>query len=273
MKLVRVDWNVPEPGGVRYRYSGEDWVNVPNGVRFTISEQSEQIQTARKQFINYPNGFGGSTIKISNFSIAAPDNIPLQNEVYLILAKFDDCGTIGNFNCPCRSNRICEQLVPLSTPIATNTLLVSGTCQNTTLPNSWVDIILEWRWRSNLQCIFKVFDVNNQVIYQESRDVCPTAEVYQCQYGKNIGSFNVKTNNNVTVNQMPVVNNIRSIVVLDGPTAVKKFDSPGGCNLYPKIELDFEEDKCPPNTCECDCGTHICCFNSSGVAIKVISKL
>lgn len=31
-------------------------------------------------------------------------------------------------------------------------------------------------------------------------------------------------------------------------------------------------DKCPPGTCEIDCGDHICCYNSQGIAELVINK-
>lgn len=32
-------------------------------------------------------------------------------------------------------------------------------------------------------------------------------------------------------------------------------------------EVKLGEQKCPPNTCAVDCGTHVCCYNSQGISV------
>ena len=38
------------------------------------------------------------------------------------------------------------------------------------------------------------------------------------------------------------------------------------------VVCNCEEEKCPPGTCEVDCGNHICCYGSDGVAVVTINK-
>lgn len=43
-------------------------------------------------------------------------------------------------------------------------------------------------------------------------------------------------------------------------------------NVCPSVELICEEDSCPEATCAVDCGDHVCCYDSRGIAIKIINK-
>lgn len=49
----------------------------------------------------------------------------------------------------------------------------------------------------------------------------------------------------------------------------KEYDE---CPQVEVICADEEQEECPPNTCSLDCGSHICCYNSQGIAVKSISK-
>lgn len=126
------------------------------------------------------------------------------------------------------------------------------------------------------ECIFKVFNEQNAVLFESIKEVCPDAIVEQSTYGENKGSF--KIGNRDPTKLLKVVNNstannIKSTSILLGNTIVKKIDAPVGSTLYPRVCWDCTEDeKCPENTCSVDCGDRTCCYNSLGISVKEIRK-
>jgi hypothetical protein len=128
----------------------------------------------------------------------------------------------------------------------------------------------------NTECIFKVFNEQNAVLFESTREVCPDAIVVPSTYGETKGSF--KIGNRDPTKPLKVVNNstannIKSTSILLGNTVVKKIDAPVGSTLFPRVCWDCTEDeKCPENTCSVDCGDRTCCYNSLGISVKEIRK-
>ncbi len=66
----------------------------------------------------------------------------------------------------------------------------------------------------------------------------------------------------------PVVENI-TFQVKDNGTVVYNRTA----NTVPVITTEcVSEGGCPPDTCEVDCGTHICCYNSEGISVFNYNK-
>ncbi|MGL5807318.1 MAG: DUF2460 domain-containing protein [Xenococcaceae cyanobacterium] len=111
----------------------------------------ETIQTRR---VTFTQTFNGDILTTYNFILNAPSGVPSNNEVYLIEGGWDDCGTIGNFSCPCVYGQVCVQSNPVTSPIAINSLSVSGSVTNLTRPDCSISITLEWRWKTDENAIF-----------------------------------------------------------------------------------------------------------------------
>lgn len=277
--VIRVEYTIPDPPYVRYKYPNSDWVNVANGVNFTTEQSNPasfsggQCQAQYRFMVKWRQSETGpwyeEIIGIRNGPITSlllrlvsginasyerqgfPVVEGLGRGGYFLIIINDDTafryGYIGIYDVG-RSEFI--RLVRADG--------LADNCGNLSGGN----------------CTFKVFDLNNQIIYQETRDVCPTAEVMPSVYGNNKGNFNVKSVGSqplkITENE---ANNIKSTLIQLGTTTVKKLDSPAGSTLFPKVCWDCEsENNCPENTCSIDCGAHICCYDKNGITVKTLLK-
>lgn len=276
--LIRIEYVIPDPPSVRYKYPNDsDWKKIDRGVRYT-QEQSKPVNFSGGQCQNV----------LYNIYVDAPAyrvdgsyvgriirNLRLRGKITLVGWYVDPFGTnLGVQNnlgesaigwsttaglCPTNCN---PGSIDAARSVVTSSITrVDGQPDNCGNPQSG-------------DCTFKVFDVSNQIIFSETRNVCPTAEVMPSVYGNNKGSFNVK--NTDASRPLKVVNtetnNLKSTLVQLGATTIKKLDSPSGSTLFPRICWDCEEDKCPSGTCEVDCGVQICCYDSQGIAVKTILK-
>ncbi|WP_146132208.1 hypothetical protein [Pleurocapsa sp. CCALA 161] len=43
-------------------------------------------------------------------------------------------------------------------------------------------------------------------------------------------------------------------------------------DLSPTVSYQCITQQCPPDTCEVDCGTHVCCYNSQGISVFNYNK-
>jgi hypothetical protein len=125
------------------------------------------------------------------------------------------------------------------------------------------------RWR------FQVFDALNNVVFTREETTQPEAAIVPEVYGNNKGSFNI--GNSDPTKLLKVVSAIeanRKVVnVFLGTTLIQKLISPIGATLYPRVCWDCDgEKKCPPGTCSVDCGDKVCCYNSLGISVKEFKK-
>ncbi len=124
-------------------------------------------------------------------------------------------------------------------------------------------------------CTFKVFQ-NSTEIFSRTDLACPTVNVFNCFMGDDKGEFAISNSNPAKTLDIvqSLSGNVRSSEVKLGGVTVKKLDSPAGCQLYPEVCYDCEEEeKCPPGTCECTRGNLVCCYDpTTGEVVKSFTK-
>lgn len=281
----KITYNVPEPGYVRYKYGSGDWVNVIGGVRYTTEINASSNNIA----VNLSDGncitvdCNATGILLSGTALNGEGNyIPYQ-----------ELRTVS-------SQPICMNLVRSS--VSFNPW--KGQTFYNVYINGTTNIV---GWLTDVRgiqvscqgCLFKVFNNDNQVIYQETRDVCPTAEVVPCQYNpENEKSISV---NPGQIGIAPLLAPKGLVVYYDveipsgrKATFVKvesftgfigaplpgndvtllELISPEGCELHPKVCWECKPCKgCPEGTCiKClDRKTNkICCYGSNGQVIATV---
>jgi hypothetical protein len=276
---IGIEYTIPDPPYVRYRYSGTDWQTVISGTSFTteltlppftggqclnvrykvIGTVTERKTSSRTQeflgnttwHFNHYLGISGPYKNITNPTIGSlrGGNDRLSIAIQRNNSTISDVATTSNFT-------------------GANPLIGNGTI---------TAINIQLRREDNLSecgdlpstCIFKIYNANNQIIYTETRSVCPEAQTMPSVYGSNKGSFNI---DNDSGKVLKIVNseasNIKSTTIQLNNGIIKKLSSPLGSALYPQVCWDCEEGKkCPPNTCEVDCGDRTCCYNSLGISV------
>lgn len=282
--LIRVEYTIPESPYVRYRYPNENWVNVISGTRFenvlnpgekgkcytkynveteaqyrfTRGWEPEKIVTCRYRWTNLDGAIGAIT------SFKAGDLFGGNSSPPRVYLQYNGRPTnyIDALNYP----------YYVSQHIDWNYYNY-----NYTIYHNIISIIRADNQPDNCgisgTCTFKVFEVNNKILFQKTDTVCPTAEAMPSIYGNNKGSFNVKS-----IDEQPLkvinqeANNLKSTLIQLNNTTVKKLDSPSGATLFPRVCWDCDEDNCPDDTCEVECGSHICCYDKNGIAVKTILK-
>ena len=268
---------VPRAGGVRYQYPGEDWKFVSGGARF---EKASSGQIGVRYRVE------GTYNRAPYFACGVSQSWYIENVYPPIFGWRVELPDKGLYRNPTRfyaSDRS-------GTQERNYGIIVSGSgqlsyingrpdCSDANADNFGLTYLfgslkITRTIRMDGQsdpCTFKVFDSFNQIIYTETRAVCPTAEVIPCQYNdSDEQTFEVLGDGkmDLTVLELPVTDSVRTTQIKLGDTVVKSLSSPSGCNLYPKVVLDCEAaKKCPPDTCEVDCRGHVCCFNEQGIAV------
>ena len=142
------------------------------------------------------------------------------------------------------------------------------------------------------QCRFKVFDINDNVIVDLTKNFCPAVTEFPCTNdGQMIKEITLKPEDRIV---WLATNPVLKIVTtnIDGRVC-KRIDlqyigaggtgsytrtiaeicSPKGCNIPPYIEYKCDDDcncqRCPDGTCfACLDGDSICCYGDSGTVIK-----
>lgn len=140
-----------------------------------------------------------------------------------------------------------------------------------------------------ISCLFKIYDKNNVILYEQSTEVCPQVEEIpeSCDIDPDsrqfLGTFItnqfviyeiVSTPGIASLKCSSVVAFITTLpgVPVGAGIPVIILCSPEDCDKYPLIQYiccDCEE--CPLNTCRVECGDTICCYDSSGNVVKSFS--
>jgi hypothetical protein len=160
------------------------------------------------------------------------------------------------------------------------------------------------------KCVFKVFK-NNNLIYQETRAVCPEVEKIPCKLSDVRHSIEIKKL--PYLERVEVVPYQYSAYKLPGvPAPIVQADKipaeclniynnaiyvipPSGQGIYPNatpfdsfvaqicsapgcpppeynVICDCQCQTCPGDTCPIECGNHICCYNDYGISVQSIPK-
>lgn len=153
-------------------------------------------------------------------------------------------------------------------------------------------------------CIFTITK-NNEIVHQETRDVCPEVEKLDCQLSEEnkvikidklpylqrvevVDYEIVKLFLNVFRGQIPdeclniYLNDTTGIIPLPGGVPlpytytswqlITQICSKPGCPP-PEYQVicNCNCDTCPDDTCAVECDGHICCYDNNGIAIKSIA--
>lgn len=302
----KITYNVPIAGYVRYKYPNGDWVNVIGGVRYTTE-------------LSNPAGFSGGqcenvlyNIRIAGFlrTRSSGENFGYLDRTFQARGKltkvgyfrdfqgyYTNVGAVNNFGVEYSVWSITRPLDPPSTnpgamsvansPFAITIARADGRADNCGNPPGG-------------NCTFKVMDANNQILFQKTDAVCPTAEVVPCQYlPENEQSISVNPNQ-IGIKGLPYGLIVQNIVLdTDGRkgTTVEtspyplvplpplpsgyagrirwlELYSPKGCNLHPKICWECQPcKKCPDDTCLKVLdrkNNKICCYGKNGKVIATV---
>jgi len=163
--------------------------------------------------------------------------------------------------------------------------------------------------QQNFTCTFKVFK-NGQIVYQETRNVCPEVQKIPCQLSAVNKQIEIKklpylerveirdqSINTVFVSpiQAPLLDtkplpqncyNVYKTDILAPPLLSNFVPLPGVVNPYeyitqicsavgcppPEYQVicDCQCQTCPSDTCPIECGNYICCYNDYGVSVAQI---
>ena len=276
----KITYNVPSPGGVRYQYSDEDWKMVVGGVSFQLTQINQRPSNVQK-YLNGPYALVGyGTFVISGRGATCRNTFKTVNspEGYLMRRT-------SPYSNSCGSGQTLYYLVTCEN--------IEVNLQHTIDISGWTSHSLSSQIKTSPcedKCRFEIFNSNNQVIYTETRDVCPTAEVVQCY----LDPDNEKT---TSFNPQSVATGFKTGLVVsdylletDGrkgtkveavkyplpnlpgaSTTILDLYSPSGCNIHPKITWDCDGGcqggKCPSGTCLkiLNRATNkICCYGKGG---------
>ena len=206
-------YNVPIPGYVRYRYPGENWVNVIGGVRYQIDKISQPGQGVG---VLYRVGvYTECEMRVPRTINDCPGQL-LNPKVFLASRRFDVYGPIGAISfTPWQQGTLCHHLTDFGNYGRFNVVGQNGTVYGldtglnyfrSTEPTTFMECIAnEWvgtrffykfkpvksfieradgrpepdRWR------FQVFDADNNVLFNREDTSQPEAAVIPCQLDPN----------------------------------------------------------------------------------------
>lgn len=301
------------PPVIRWRYSGETWQEI-NGDSYSLEQEKGKcfksyqvtvswvIKRCYQDFIISQNTdtrtitgqIIGVDLRIFNNTAAVLVDYKRANGVIAQQVYFSTTRKIKETNCS--TNSINNQTRPylddvnkvLSSYSITNIQTVDGSPDNCA------------------PCIFKVFK-QGQIVYQETRSVCPEVEKLPCRLSSNI--------KRIEINKLPFLERIEVV-----PYGYRNFGGgvyqaiiPDEClniynNLTTSIIPQFEGfptptnaseatygfiaqicsapgcpppeyqvlcdscgcENCPPGTRAVTCGDSICCYGSDGVSVQEI---
>ncbi|MCU0534229.1 MAG: hypothetical protein MUD14_10080 [Hydrococcus sp. Prado102] len=300
-----IDYVIPDAPYVRYRYPTESWKNI-NGTRFETIQNSPT--PGQGVGVTYRVGvYTECEMRLPRTVNDCPGQL-LNPKIFLASRRMDVLGPIGSIAfVPWQQGTLCRHLTDFGNYGRFNVVGQNGVIYGldtglnyfrSNEPTTLMECITD-RWEGTRffykfkpvksfieradgkpetgqrTCTFKVFNWANQVILEQTRDICPEAVTVPSTYGNNKGSFRIS--NNDPNKFLRVVRSdegaIKVASVFLGNVLIQKLLSPVGSLLYPRVCWDCAGDeKCPPGTCEVKCKNHICCFDSYGRAVKTIKK-
>lgn len=305
--IYELDYVIPDPSYVRYRYAREAWQEVKNpnsnltyridkvsqpgqgqGVRYRISvyTQADVYSPTRDGVGKYERtlypyfGPPGQT----NQFIGPITRIVMRRGDYFGSSSLKDSIRIQITHAGGENLFICQNRTgPNGSGIQT-AVPSSQYWQLPVPPPDYPLLELKFfrvdnqpeteRWR------LQIFDALNNVVFNREDTTQPEATIVPEAYpsnptSANRGSFRVSNRDPTKLLRVvrETANNRNSVSVFLGDTLIQKLESPLGATLFPRVCWDCEGDeKCPPGTCEVRCGNHICCYNSQGISVKRINK-
>jgi hypothetical protein len=308
----KITYNVPSSGYVRYKYPNGNWVNVIGGVRYTTEQQASELSSWGESGKMYRitvehtrNGTGCDSHLQQKFisNIANALMAPIS-------AGFDEAGMQWYYNnrvsCSGSTSQFPQRLSFVSGRNAQGnqrkeTVIYYRAIYELSQVTKIIKLVeqatgQEWKPPAQNNCIFKVFNANNQIIFERTDSVCPTAEVVPCHYlPENERSINV---NPAEVGLVPLIApkglnvyydvelgtgrkaTFVKIVSFPGSTipggeiTLLKLISPKGCSLHPRICWQCDPCRsCPESTCLKVLNREnnkICCYDKTGKVIAVV---
>ena len=256
---ARVMYQEYLPAVVRWRYPGEAWQKIKgDDLTYSIEQESGKSYDGYPclSTVNWradPNPYTPATGVLEGTL-----EFPVENDEY-VLIKQDKLP--GNSQCPNIAQRI------FITNFERVLLDYAATCHTVTKASELIVC-------DNL-CTFTVFK-NNEIVYQETRNVCPEVEKLSAELNQTIKQIEVKKQSDletIEINQNSIPNNCWNIYLKSGNSSqfVSQICSTG--NLPPVYQVicgcDAQE-SCPPNTCPIQCGNKVCCYGADGVSVKSI---
>ncbi|PSF30581.1 hypothetical protein C7H19_23660 [Aphanothece hegewaldii CCALA 016] len=227
-------------------------------------------------FINVPYSYGG------NFWKCAPSGIWHED----INGELKSIGSSQNYSDPTNNNALVNACVTNS--YGDNTDWRYG--NNHVLGAHYESIKRLDEDNPTVRCLFKIYDKNNVVLYEQGEEECPQVQEIpeSCDIDSNsreflgtyITSLSIYYEIESSFDFVPgkKCSFVKAYTSIPGlPTnapgvIVISLCSPEDCDKYPLIQYiccDCKE--CPPNTCRIECGDTICCYDSSGNVVKSFS--
>ena len=305
---ARVIYREYEPPFIRYRYSGEDWQEII-GDSYSIIDELGKCSKLYDVFGTYENGnaYHGNQGDIRNFRANLYGPIDGLTENTFLQVQHQDTrfttvrDTVNNAQVWVAQNFI------TSTSISAQYALV-GTAQITDAvrvdgqPDDCGDCIfkvflngVEVKNESRNECPeVEQFNCNLSEEYKEIKiDKLPLLdriEVINENYDFTIDpnnnlNYDIDVNNapseclniykNPTIAPIDIQIETFEINLVSQYTFIAQICSYPGCPA-PQFEVicgDCKTDceQCPENTCPVECGEHICCYGTDGVAVKQIA--
>ena len=155
----------------------------------------------------------------------------------------------------------------------------------------------------NSNCIFKVFNCEGKVT-EIVRPECPEVEQIEPELGEeksitvspipknhyievNNFAYSISSGTSKSASKISIPPHCLNIYKVDGtffnPVAKSNNDEhplkliaqvcSAKCSPPPQVNvICLPPDKCPPGTCEVQCGNHVCCYNSDGISVFSFPK-
>lgn len=303
----RVVWR-PYQKKVRYRYpEDEDWTYV-NGDDFSIEDVnccyfSECVLTVYCEIWNY---------FLNSFRASYTGSFVIQNKIVDPNNPYESVIPPNSTNNTDASGAFDVKLIDIKNNKSNFRFDILDLARSATpsIPRGFGDniklssIVINLKHENEFctKCLFKIFE-NNEIIYQETRNVCPEVELIDCQLSDTFEELKIdklSTLERIEIRnqeiktiyvsplEAPLIEtsplpehcyHIYKTVVSAPPTLSEYVPIPGVINPYqfiaeicsdeeclpPEFEVycDCDCRNCPDGTCATICDTHVCCNDTT----------
>lgn len=153
------------------------------------------------------------------------------------------------------------------------------------------------------KCVFKVYHCD-ELVHEQTSQYCPEIEQIEPELGEeksitvspisknhyievNNFAYSISSGTSKSASKISIPPHCLNIYKVDGtffnPVAKSNNDEhplkliaqvcSAKCSPPPQIDVTcFPPEECPPNTCEVQCGNHVCCYNSDGISVFSFPK-
>jgi hypothetical protein len=306
----RILWKPYLGARLEYRYPSEAWQTITpqNGGELTYTTEIEKgkCNTYYRLFGSYYSKHSPSACNVTRYwaiDILGPintiDGFSGSQGYWQVL--YNGTSTQGGFRHISNANFAARDLSnnALGAVVATSNICIdiTGNVAFGTTPIVFLDMRRKDSQPDNCgNCVFRVFEDGIEV-FSRTESTCPEVDTQGCELfdGDSEGiAISKQGNQLVLVTDQEYSVNPQGYVVTtplaDNQLNVYKVTPKGDIdsnNSYELIEQIASEcqdkrpeyqvnclgkETCPPNTCEVDCGNHICCYDKNGYPVKTIQK-